>query len=158
MDKVVFIECLKFTLEQKLIETMEAANNARADATHEQSAAETQYDSLSIEYGYLAEGQSERVDTIHRAIGVLTKLYANPVSDTIQHNALVEVLDEQDSAYWFYCSPVEGGLKVDCRGRNVQLLTFDAPLGSRLKGLAAGEEIEFLFNGKQQHLLINQVK
>ncbi|PAX99694.1 transcription elongation factor GreAB [Pseudoalteromonas sp. HM-SA03] len=158
MNKSVFIEYLKFALEQKLIEATEAANSARADATHEQSAAETQYDSLSIEYGYLAEGQSERVDAMHLAKQTILNQLALAVSNTIAHNALVEIEDEQGNRHWFYFAPCEGGLKIQYKETPVLVLTFDAPLGKRLKGLTVDEDISFFFNGQQQTLSVVQIQ
>ncbi|NUZ09494.1 transcription elongation factor GreAB [Pseudoalteromonas sp. McH1-7] len=157
MIKTVFIEYLKFALEQKLIEATAAANSARADATHEQSAAETQYDSLSIEYGYLAEGQSERVDAMYLAKQQILNQVSNPVSNTITYNALVAIDDEQGDRHWFYFAPSEGGLKIQYKETPVLVITFDAPLAKRLQGLTIDDDISFLFNGQEQTLTVSQI-
>lgn len=157
MNKSVFIEHLKFALEQQLLNATAAANSARADATHEQSAAETQYDSLSIEYGYLAEGQSERVDALHRAQNEIVAQLQLQHSNTVEHNSLVELIDESNQSHWFYLAPCEGGLKVACKGQTVMVLTFAAPLGQQLRGCQVDDEFTFAFNGRQQSLCVAQI-
>ncbi|AZZ97908.1 GreA/GreB family elongation factor [Pseudoalteromonas sp. R3] len=152
MNKHHVIEHLKFALECKLQEAQQAANSARADAIHEQSAAETQYDSLSIESGYLAEGQSERVDQAYQAIHAFASTYTLSCPSAIQVGALVELADEQDTHHWFYIGPGEGGLKLTLGTTQVMVITLASPLGQALQGLDVGEEVEFHFNGKTQWL------
>nr|WP_290444095.1 GreA/GreB family elongation factor [Pseudoalteromonas sp. XMcav2-N] len=143
---------MKFALECKLQEAQQAADSARADAIHEQSAAETQYDSLSIESGYLAEGQSERVDQAHQAIHAFASTYTLSTPSAIQIGALVELTDEQDEHHWFYIGPCEGGLKLTLGATQVRVITLASPIGRALQGRTAGEEIEFHFNGTTQWL------
>ncbi len=51
-------------LKSKIAEAEEAAMNAHHAAIDDQSVAETQYDTLAIEAGYLAEGQSRRIQML----------------------------------------------------------------------------------------------
>ncbi|TMP27882.1 transcription elongation factor GreAB [Pseudoalteromonas rubra] len=152
MNKSHVIEHLKFALECKLQEAQQAADSARADAIHEQSAAETQYDSLSIESGYLAEGQSERVDQAHQAIHAFAGTYTVSCPSAIQVGTLVELADEQSEHHWFYIGPCEGGLKLTVGITPVRVITLASPIGRALQGRGAGEEIEFHFNGTTQWL------
>ncbi|WP_125780361.1 GreA/GreB family elongation factor [Pseudoalteromonas rubra] len=152
MNKQHVIEHLKFALERKLHEALEAADSARADATHEQSAAETQYDSLSIESGYLAQGQSERVDQAHHAILAFEHIFTANRPAAVQVGALVELADEQDDHHWFFIGPCEGGLKVTLDNKDVRVITQAAPIGQALSGRRIGEEVEFHFNGTTQWL------
>ncbi|TMP38901.1 GreA/GreB family elongation factor [Pseudoalteromonas rubra] len=152
MNKSHVIEHLKFALECKLQEAQQAAQSARADAIHEQSAAETQYDSLSIESGYLAEGQSERVDQAHQAIHAFASTYTLSCPSAIQVGALVELADEQGKHHWFYIGPSEGGLKLTLGATQVRVITLGSPIGRALHGRGVDDEIEFHFNGSTQWL------
>lgn len=143
MNKSHVIEHLKFALECKLQEAQQAANSARADAIHEQSAAETQYDSLSIESGYLAEGQSERVDQAHQAIHAFASTYTLSCPSAIQVGALVELADEQDTHHWFYIGPGEGGLKLTLGTTQVRVITLASPLGRHCKGVTLVKKLSF---------------
>ena len=156
MNKSVFIEHLKFALEQQLLNATAAANSARADATHEQSAAETQYDSLSIEYGYLVRGKAKGWMPLHRRKEIVAQLQLQH-SNTVGHNSLVELIDESNQSHWFYLAPCEGGLKVACKGQTVMVLTFAAPLGQQLRGCQVDDEFTFAFNGRQQSLCVAQI-
>ncbi|KAF7787311.1 hypothetical protein PRUB_a4509 [Pseudoalteromonas rubra] len=158
MNKSHVIEHLRFALERKLQEAQEAADSARADAIHEQSAAETQYDSLSIESGYLAEGQSERVDQAHKAIQAFEQTYTLSRPDAVQVGALVELVDEQGQHHWFYVGPCEGGLKVVLGATEVRVITLASPIGLALQGRDLGEEIEFNFNGTTQWLEVLELQ
>ncbi|MCG7535903.1 transcription elongation factor GreAB [Pseudoalteromonas sp. OOF1S-7] len=158
MNKLHVIEHLRFALERKLQEAQEAAESARADAIHEQSAAETQYDSLSIESGYLAEGQSERVDAAHRAIHAFEQVFTASRPAGIVIGALAELADEQDARHWFYIGPCEGGLKVTLDNIDVRVITLVSPIGQVLSGRHIGEEVEFHFNGLTQWLEVRDLQ
>ena len=65
MNKTHVIEHLRFALEAQLHNAKEAAKAAHDAATHEESVAETQYDTLGLEAAYLAQGQlSESMSAI----------------------------------------------------------------------------------------------
>ncbi|MCF2858171.1 transcription elongation factor GreAB [Pseudoalteromonas sp. SMS1] len=157
MKKIVVIEALKFALEGKLYEAKAAADSARQDAIHEQSAAETQYDSLSIESGYLAEGQSERVEQAIRAIHQFEASYNLNPEPHIVEGALVQIADEAESKSWYYIGPAEGGLKIQIAQTQVMVLTVASPLGQVLYRKCLEDEIEFNFNGRTQYLYVDAI-
>lgn len=68
MDKLQLISKIIKHLEKELKNAILAANNARDAAVNDESVAETQYDTIAIEAGYLAQGQSKRVDEFETAI------------------------------------------------------------------------------------------
>ncbi|KZN30266.1 hypothetical protein N480_04790 [Pseudoalteromonas luteoviolacea S2607] len=158
MKKIVVIEALKLALEGKLYEARAAADSARQDAIHEQSAAETQYDSLSIESGYLAEGQSERVEQAISAINAFKETYSLNTAEHVVEGALVQVSNEETPASnWYYIGPAEGGLKIEIESINVMILTLASPLGQAIAGKSLGDEVEFNFNNRIQYLCIENI-
>ena len=157
MNKQHFIEYLKFALESKLQEAKQAANSARADATHEQSAAETQYDSLSIESAYLAQGQSERVDDAHRAIKAFDEIYSLNVTETIIVGSLLCCENENGQCFWYFIGPAEGGLKLVVKNIHVWVITPSSPLGQLLLNKSLEEEFEWSINSELNEFVITKI-
>lgn len=157
MNKQHFIEHLKFALQAKLQESTQAANSAREDATHEQSAAETQYDSLSIESAYLAQGQSERVDEAHRAIKAFDEILTLMPSKTITVGSLVCCESADENLYWYFMAPAEGGLKLQIKEQIIWVITPSSPLGKVLLNKTLDDEFEWTMNGLGSEFLITEI-
>ncbi|MBQ4852377.1 GreA/GreB family elongation factor [Pseudoalteromonas sp. MMG012] len=141
MNKGHVIEHIKFALEAKLAQAKQAADSAHQDATHEQSAAETQYDSLSIESGYLAHGQSERVNDIHKSIVFFAHSFNQDAEKQAKEGSLVQLIDMDDEVHWFYLGPSEGGLKVTIQQQNILVITHASPIGRVLFTKQLGDEV-----------------
>ncbi|NOU48984.1 transcription elongation factor GreAB [Pseudoalteromonas sp. JBTF-M23] len=148
MNKLIVIEHIKFALEAKLNEAQQAAQSAHEDATHEQSVAETQYDSLSIESGYLAQGQSERVNEVHKSISLFAQSYDVNVLPKIGLGSLIKAIDIDDNTHWFYLGPSEGGLKVVVKGELILVITPSSPIGKAMNGKRVGDECEYTVAGQ----------
>ncbi|MGL6260269.1 hypothetical protein [Vibrio sp. WXL103] len=136
----------KHLLRQSLIETLEisrqtalnAADSAHDDATHEQSVAETQYDTVGLEAAYLAHGQSQRVADCTAMIERLKSMVLRDfdADDEIELGALVCLNDGMTC--WFL--PVCGGVKL-ANGK-VVVITPQSPLGQMLDGAECDEHLE----------------
>jgi transcription elongation GreA/GreB family factor len=151
MNKGHVIEHIKFALDTKLAEAKEAADSAHQDATHEQSAAETQYDSLSIESGYLAHGQSERVNDIHKSIALFTHSFTQEAQRQALEGSLVQLIDLDNTAHWFYLGPAEGGLKVTVQAQTILVITKASPIGQALFTKKVGDEVSLTVGMHTQH-------
>ncbi|OBT07898.1 hypothetical protein A9264_05355 [Vibrio sp. UCD-FRSSP16_10] len=120
---------------------LSAADSAHDDATHEQSVAETQYDTVAIEAAYLAHGQSKRVAECDEMINTIKSLFMREFTqdDEIALGALVTV----DNTLTCWLLPVCGGFKL--KNDTIVVVTPQAPLGK----LMMGAELEdTLSNGK----------
>ena len=151
MNKGHVIEHIKFALETKLAEAKQAADSAHQDATHEQSAAETQYDSLSIESGYLAHGQSERVNEIHKSIALFTHSFSQDAKKQAKEGSLVQLIDTDDKTHWFYLGPSEGGLKVTVQQHAILVITHGSPIGQALFNKEVDDEVMLTVGDRTQH-------
>lgn len=125
-------------LEAQRQNALAAADSAHDDATHEQSVAETQYDTVGLEAAYLAHGQSQRVADCE---SMISRIKALPLKDfteddEIDLGALVTL--NTGMTCWFL--PVCGGIKLDS-GR-VVVITPHSPLGEMLDGAEQGERLE----------------
>lgn len=139
-EKEQLRESLLKILQQQRETALIAADNAHDAATHEQSVAETQYDTIGLEAAYLAHGQSQRVaeyDMTFSRVKSLT-LREFDADDEIEHGALVTLSD--GNTYWFL--PVCGGMKLEVADEVVLVVTPHSPLGQMLDGAEVEEQLE----------------
>src|SRR5688572_15196764 len=90
-----------------------AARAAHAEATHEQSKAESKYDTRGLEASYLARGQSRQAAELEQAIA---RLRALPLRDFGQDEladvgAVIELHAKKDKSVYFLL-PSAGGTEV----------------------------------------------
>ncbi|GAD79776.1 hypothetical protein [Vibrio ezurae] len=133
-------ELLQLLHEQRSV-ALKAADSAHGDATHEQSVAETQYDTVAIEAAYLAHGQSQRVADFDAMINQLNTLIVRDFTDTdeIALGAIVTL----DNAMTCWLLPVCGGFKIN-NGKLI-VITPHSPLGQMITG---AEVEDTLANGR----------
>lgn len=141
MNKAHVIEHLRFALEEQLNTAKIAAKTAHDTATHEESIAETQYDTLGLEAAYLAQGHADRVNECYKEIQLFEAIYNDAVTGTIVVSSLVCLADDAGTHKWFYLGPAAGGLTVDIKGTTIQVLTSGAPLGQQLLGKQVDDEV-----------------
>lgn len=156
MNKLAVCEQIRFLLEGAFLEAKEAADAARAAAVDEQSIAETQYDSLAIEAGYLAHGHSERADAALKAKSEYELLFGKSFT-SISVGALVQLADERQQSAWYFVGPCYGGLKIRYKTYDIWTITPEAPLGRKLIGLTDGDEFDFTINGLKKCYVIERV-
>lgn len=146
------IECLRQEMQALFEKLKRASDNAREDATDEESRARSKYDTQGLEASYLAAGQAERAEDI---AGMMATLSAAPfppftTKDPVGEGALVEV-DFDGESEWFLFAPCSGGMTVKVDGVEVTLLAPGAPLRRHLHGCKQGAAL------KQPRLTIKTV-
>lgn len=156
MNKLAVCEQIRFLLEASFVEAKEAADAARAAAVDEQSIAETQYDSLAIEAGYLAHGHSERADAAFKAKSEYESYFNRPFKK-IEIGALVLLVDDAGQEAWYFIGPCFGGLKVMYKSKVIWTITLEAPLGRKIKGLEVGDDVDFNNNGTIKRLSVEKI-
>lgn len=131
-------------LEGALQTAIKAAQQAHEAATHEESAAETKWDTMGLEASYLAEGQSRRVEECQEAITLFNQLVVKPFDEDspISLGAMVELLNTESVSSMVFLSPTSGGLKINLEAVEIMLVTPQAPLGKSLMGAFYGDEIK----------------
>ena len=147
--KPEIIECILNELEKVRAQTVLAAKQAYDTATAAENKAENKYDTLGLEAAYLAEGQSRRVHQCEQDILAFKKLPVISFSkDTpIQLGAIIRLLDQDDNEQYFFLGPAAGGLSVSFIEEEqtqicFKLITPLSPIGTALKGLYVGDELE----------------
>ena len=120
-----------------------AASAAHAASTDEESVAETQYDTLAIEAGYLAEGQSQRANALAQeklALESLTEQTA--CRGHVRLGSLAQLANDEDNNAWFYIAPACAGYRTTIDGHEITVITPESPMGAALVGKAIDDEIE----------------
>lgn len=167
MHKKTLISNVIQYLESELAHLCEAANNAHLAATDDQSVAETQYDTLAIEAGYLAAGQSRRVDEIKEAIAILKKL---PITKFPNQNktivgSIVQLKSDIEAKHWYFILPVAGGFKssfidtdMNQQEINFTVVTPHSPMGKALINREHEDDIEIVIGTHVIHDLISVIR
>lgn len=119
-----------------------AAQLARDEATHEESRAESKYDTHSQEAAYLAEGQARLAADIEAGITLYASLPLPEFtpSDQIALGAIVELRAGTHST-WYFLGPRAGGLELTAEGKTILVVTPQSPLGRQLLGRRVGDTV-----------------
>jgi transcription elongation GreA/GreB family factor len=151
MNKRALIQKFIAKLTSELEVYFRAAQNARAEATHEQSKAESKYDTRGLEASYLARGQSRQAAELEAAIEEFGKLDAREFAGgaPIDVGALVELETNGDREFYFI-GPRAGGIEVVQDQREVCVITPQSPLGAQLMEKKSGDRPQLLLAGKKQ--------
>lgn len=137
--------------EKDLALLINAALVAREAATHEESRSEDKHDTRGLEASYLAGGQARRAQELEELIHFYKAL---PVSDlkkgeALTAPALVELeIDEKEES--FFLIPKGSSGKVEVKGKTLQIVTAQSPLGAELLGRECGEEFNLKVGPKQR--------
>ncbi len=144
MNKLELQQIIIHQLEQTRLVTLSAAQRAIDAATDEETAPEHKYDTLALEASYLAHGQAMRLKECEEDIRVYRELVLREDLEQVQMTAFVTVVDEDDNEKQFFIGPRAGGLVVTWKGREVSVLTPQAPLGKALMKQQPGDEVSVL--------------
>ena len=135
-------------MQGELVTTLGAVTQARDNAVHEQSKPENQYDTLALEAAYLAHGQAVRAAELQRQMTALKHLkFTEYAPDSaVVVGAIIQLKDAASAqTQWLWILPVCGGIVLQCEGtineRRITTITPDAPLGHKVLGCYAGDEV-----------------
>ena len=142
MNKLALRDQILVQLRAELATQTAAAHLARDEAISEESKPENQYDTHSLEAGYLAEGQARLAAEIRASIEAYQTLAPTTFKpgDPIAIGALVE-LEAHGRSAWYFLGPRAGGLEIPLEGHLVLVLTPQSPLGRELLGRREGENV-----------------
>jgi transcription elongation GreA/GreB family factor len=146
MNKRAIIKKIIARLTDELEIYFRAANASRAEATHEQSKAESKYDTRGLEASYLARGQSKQAAEIEAAIVEFEKLPAKKfgAAEPIGPGALVELETGGENLFYFI-GPRAGGTEILHEKKEILVITPQSPLGKQLLGKKSGDKLQLKF-------------
>ena len=144
MNKSILRGHILAQLRATLALQVNAAQLARDEATSEESRAENQYDTHSLEAGYLAEGQARQAAEIEESLTLISALALPEFAPDapIALGALVAIHEARGEVIHYFLSPRAGGLELVHEGRTVLVVTPQSPLGRQLLGRHAGEIVQ----------------
>jgi len=136
----------KLTADMEL--SIKAARTAHEEATHEESKAEGKYDTRGLEAAYLAGGQARQAAEIEKSIVEYESIALQKFSakDPVDLTALVEMESDGERIFYFL-GPASGGLELMHDGRQILVITPQAPLGQNLIGKKQGDKVKMKIGG-----------
>jgi len=159
MNKRTLIQKIIAQLACELEVYFRAAQNSRAEATHEQSKAESKYDTRGLEASYLARGQSKQAAELETAIAEFEKLELRKFAadEGIGLGALVE-LEVGGEETFYFIGPRAGGTEVVQDKKEVLVITPKSPLGAQLMEKKQGDRPQLELAGRKQPAWILSVR
>ena len=159
MNKRALIKKITEKLVSELEVYFRAAHASRTEATHEQSKAESKYDTRGLEASYLARGQSKQAVELEAAIAEFAKLGVRKFADgdAIAVGALVELEHGGENSFYFI-GPRAGGTEVLHDKKEILVITPQSPLGEQLMGKKSGDQSQLTFGGAKQAAKILKVE
>ena len=159
MNKRAIIQKITAKLVSELEVYFRAAQASRTEATHEQSKAESKYDTRGLEASYLARGQSKQSAELEAAIAEFEKLDVRKFAtgEAIAIGALVE-LEYGGENFLYFVGPRAGGTEVLHDKKEILVITPQSPLGEQLMGKKQGDEPQLNFAGSKQPVKILRVE
>ncbi|MCP4324487.1 MAG: transcription elongation factor [Psychromonas sp.] len=148
MNKQLLLETLLTELNRVHQVAVDAVKRAHATASDKANIPENKYDTLALEAGYLAQGQSKRVEQCAADIQAFEQLNYLAYKK-VQSGALVLLLDESDKEKWLFFGPAAGGLKVEFESKEIIVVTASSPLGKAINQAEVGQEVTVNVAGKQ---------
>ena len=150
MNKHTIIQKIVAKLTNELSLYFRAAQNSRAEATHEQSKADNKYDTRGLEASYLARGQSRQAAELEASIVEFEKLEVRKFSakDAIDVGALVE-LEVEGAREFYFIGPRAGGTEVEQDRKEILVITPQSPLGAQLLEKKQGDRPQLLLAGRK---------
>ena len=151
MNKRALLQKIVARLTSELGVYFRAAQNSRAEATHEQSKADNKYDTRGLEASYLARGQSKQAAELEAAIAEFEKLEARKFApgEMIEIGALVELETDGEVSFYFI-GPRAGGTEVVQDQQEVLVITPKSPLGAQLLEKKQGDRLQLQLAGRKQ--------
>jgi len=160
MKKSELLDAIRQQIRQELESLSQAAESARQAATHEENRSEDKHDTRSIEAGYLAGAQLQRVGELQGMLEFYSRLEprAYRPDEAIGPGALVEVETEDGKRSRFFIAAQAGGMVVRVGTASVQIITPKSPVGDELVGRKKGETFEVEQRGVSRELTVLSVE
>jgi transcription elongation GreA/GreB family factor len=159
MNKKTLVKKIITKLGEELGIYFRAAQNSRAEATHEQSKADNKYDTRGLEASYLARGQSKQAAELEAAIAEYGKLEVRKFTaeDAIDLGAVVELETSGERSFYFI-GPRAGGTEVVQDKKEILVITPQSPLGAQLMEKKQGDRPQLELAGRKQAARIVSVE
>jgi hypothetical protein len=142
MNKSEILDLVREALGEELASRLEVAKRTREFGNDPESQAKSKYETLSTEENYLADGLSKMAAESAQALEILQAMPLREfqANDPIAPGALVEI-EFPDAREWFFLAEAGGGTEVRYKKGTITVITPSSPLGARLLGARAGDQL-----------------
>lgn len=153
IDKQQLHDTLLTALQALVENARNAMLRAYETATHEENIAENKYDTLGLEAAYLTQGQARRLAECEADLLAFQNLTPRTFSatDVINVGAVVQLEDETGQVNFFYLGPAAGGVKINCAGQDMVVITPSSPLGQALLHRKVGDDVMLPIANRKKH-------
>lgn len=126
--------------------------NARREATHEESRPENEHDTRAVEASYLAAGQAKKYVELERSAAIVKDIRLREYSDAdpIALGSLIELVSGTETMRLLLL-PVCGGYTLETTWGKVQIISPESLLGRELLDKYAGDEITIRTRGSKSY-------
>jgi transcription elongation GreA/GreB family factor len=157
MKKQHILTKIKQELDLKYDQAKAAVKEAYASATDKENIAENKYDTTGLEASYLVQGQARRLQEMERSITAFDQMtIPSTPPQTVALGTLLTV-EENGQSGVFFVGPEAGGLKLQCEGIEVMVITANSPIGQSLFGKKTGDSVEVTIGRKTKTYIIKQL-
>ena len=143
MQKSAVRDAIVAQLQRELDLQSRAANEAREEATSEESKSEGKYDMRGQEAAYLAEGQARQAAELVEALTLYhgLDLAAWPAGAPAGIGAFI-TLEARGRPHYYFLGPRNGGLEAEVDNVAFTVVTPASPLGRQLVGQRVGATVQ----------------
>lgn len=140
MSKLDLIQQIRSALEAQLNVMQAAVEDARENATGEETKSDGKYDTRAIEAGYLAGAQAEQAAKLAEAVRLFGAFDPPGFGDAdeIEPGALVEA-EHAGEIVFYLLAPAGGGHTIEHEGFDCTVLTPESRVYQELLGMRSGE-------------------
>lgn len=152
MQKEAIRNQLLSRLREELDYLRDLQENARREATHEESRPENEHDTRAVEASYLAAGQAKKYVELERSAAIVKDIRLRDFSeaDPIALGSLIE-LSSGSETLRLLLLPVCGGYSLDTALGKVQIISPESLLGRELLDKYTGDEVIMQTRGRKSY-------
>ena len=137
-----------------------AARASHAEATHEQSKAESKYDTFKLESSFLSRGLAKRVAELTDALAALQGVPLMVIGPTspVQVGALVRLKAVDGTTLVLFLGAGAGGESISVDGAEINVVSAAAPLGQAVLDKRVGDTFEIKIGNATQSFTVLSVE
>lgn len=144
MNKENIKQTVMGKLEEKLCLMSSFYETSRNDVLEAEGRMKTRYDSMRTESAFLADAQVKRINSMKDELTALRRLEVISPRERVFLGSLVEICDyEIDEKRLYFVLPAGGGLKIDYEGKEILVVTSQAPICKAFLGKEVGDDFQF---------------
>lgn len=143
IDKERLLAQIIDQLNADLRTAMAASAAAHAAAINTETQPDNKYDTLSLESSYIAQGHANRAQQLRLELNAYRKLVLVDAGGEPQviMTSIVAIQYESGMERLLFIGPASGGMKLECDGKKIVIITPESPLCQSILGRETGDMV-----------------